>query len=391
MSQLAETKSADSPKVSSYISFKNETDGTLHFTLDNINVSFANGIRRTILSDIPTLVFNCFPHKNCDAIFHKNTSRLNNEILKQRLSCIPIHLTDHDLPYSELVVEIDMKNESENTIDVTTEYFKVKNEKTGKYLKNSVVKKMFPPCPITNDYILFARLRPEISGVSTGEEISIHAKMSLHTANEDGAFNVASTCAYKFTPDKIKQDEAWQSILSQMSAEEKEDTVNLTLRKKNWYNHEGMRHHKNDSFEFKLESVGVFENTYLVWKACDILIEKLNKIATEAITGETLPCEKSINTIQNSFDITLINNGYTIGKRIEYMLHKNYYQGDKVKLLSYVGFRKNHPHDEDSIIRIGFIQDNLGEGSLEVSTRKIVKEACEDAISLLNSIKPEFI
>ena len=57
-----------------------------------------------------------------------------------------------------------MKNESENTIDVTTKYFKVKNEKTGKYLKNSVVKKMFPPCSITNDYILFARLRPEISG-----------------------------------------------------------------------------------------------------------------------------------------------------------------------------------------------------------------------------------
>ena len=82
---------------------------------------------------------------------------------------------------------------------------------------------------------------------------------------------------------------------------------------------------------------------------------------------------------------------YTIGKIIEYMLHKNYYQGDKVKLLSYVGFRKNHPHDEDSIIRIGFIQDKLDEGSLEISTRKIVKEACEDAISLLNSIKPEFI
>ena len=61
MSKSEEAKST--PKSNSYISFKNEQDGILHFTLDNINVSFVNGIRRTILSDVPTLVFNCFPHK----------------------------------------------------------------------------------------------------------------------------------------------------------------------------------------------------------------------------------------------------------------------------------------------------------------------------------------
>ena len=376
----------DSPKVNSYISFKGETDGTLHFTLDNTNVSIVNGIRRTILSNIPTLTFNCFPHKDCDATFHINTSRLNNEILKQRLSCIPIHITDHDLPYSELVVEINMKNESENTIDLTTQYFKVKNEKTGKYLQDSVVKKMFPPCPITKDYILFARLRPKIVTIAPGEEISISAKMSLHTAEEDGAFNVASTCAYKFTPDKIKQDEAWQTKSSQLSEEEK---VN-DLVKQNWYNNEGLRYYIKDSFEFALESVGVFPNEYLVWKACEVISDKLTKIATEAITGETIPCEKSVSTIKNSIDITLNNTGYTIGKMIEFMLHENYYKGKKARLLSYVGFRKKHPHDEYSIIRIGFIEE-IGESPLEVAAKQLIKEACDDLIAVLNEIKQEFV
>ena len=81
------------PKASSHLlSFKGEQDGILTFVIDGLNVSFINAIRRTILSDIPTLVFNCFPHDQNDAAIHINTTRLNNEVLKQRLSCIPIHI-----------------------------------------------------------------------------------------------------------------------------------------------------------------------------------------------------------------------------------------------------------------------------------------------------------
>ena len=34
----------------------NEQDNILKFTLSNTNVSFANALRRTIISDIPTVV-----------------------------------------------------------------------------------------------------------------------------------------------------------------------------------------------------------------------------------------------------------------------------------------------------------------------------------------------
>ena len=131
MSSIAATPSQ--PKSSTLLSFKGEENGILTFTIEGINVSFVNGIRRTILSDIPALVFNCFPHDKNDADIHINTTRLNNEVLKQRLSCIPIHISELSLPYKELVVEINMKNESENTIDVTTEHFKIKNITSGKY------------------------------------------------------------------------------------------------------------------------------------------------------------------------------------------------------------------------------------------------------------------
>jgi len=372
------------------LSFKGEQNGILSVTINDLNLSFINGIRRTILSDIPTLVFNCFPHDKNDANFHINTSRLNNEILKQRLQCIPIHISDLDLPYKELVVEINMKNESENTVDVTTEHFKIKNTTTDTFLQESATRKIFPPCPITGDYILFARLRPQVSTIAPGEELSISAKMSIHTAGEDGTFNVASTCAYKFSPDKTKQDDAWQSKLAEISAEEKEHPEVIALLQQNWYNHEGLRYFKENSFEFKVETLGVYTNEVLIKKACEILIAKLTSIGEKAI-GD-LPVEKSISTIENAVDVRLDGIGYTIGKIIECILHQDYYQGDKIKTLSYVGFRKNHPHDEHSIIRMGFITDPHKEDHIPLinAGKGLIRNACDGAIKVLEEILADF-
>jgi DNA-directed RNA polymerase alpha subunit len=49
-------------KLDTYISARDEEGGVLTFTLSNINVSIANGLRRTILSDIPVIAFKTFPH-----------------------------------------------------------------------------------------------------------------------------------------------------------------------------------------------------------------------------------------------------------------------------------------------------------------------------------------
>ena len=91
---MAESAQAVVTSPTLYIEAKEDHYMLLEFTLRNIDVSIANAIRRTILSDIPTIAFKTFPHDKNLAIIHKNTSRLNNEILKQRLACIPIHIKD---------------------------------------------------------------------------------------------------------------------------------------------------------------------------------------------------------------------------------------------------------------------------------------------------------
>ena len=78
-----------------------EKNGILNFKLEGINVSLANALRRTIISDIDTVVIKTFPHSENQANIMINTTRFNNEILKPRLSCIPIHIQDLETPLEE--------------------------------------------------------------------------------------------------------------------------------------------------------------------------------------------------------------------------------------------------------------------------------------------------
>ena len=131
----------------------------------------------------------------------------------------------------------------------------------------------------------------------------------------------------------------------------------------------------------------MYKNEALVHKACEILIAKLQNIH-DTIENEGV-IEKSITTIPNSMDINLKNTGYTVGKIIEFMLHKNNYQGEQDKNLTYVGFRKNHPHDDDSVIRIGMVDRGDNEGYKEVAVAN-TRSACNDAIQVLSDIMSEF-
>ena len=108
----------------------------LTFTLAGIDVSVANGLRRIILSEIPSLVFRTTPYEENKCDIKQNTSRLNNEIIKQRLSCIPIHVTDLSIPWNKFEVEVRKENTDFAPIVVTTEDFKIKDMSTDSYLSH---------------------------------------------------------------------------------------------------------------------------------------------------------------------------------------------------------------------------------------------------------------
>ena len=118
------------PKVTNL----SDENGKLAFRISNINVSLANAVRRIILSEIPAVVFRTSPHEKNTANIIVNTSRFNNEIIKQRLSCIPIHITDTSFDIKNYIIEIDKKNTTDTIQFATTEDIKVKNIQLYSYI-----------------------------------------------------------------------------------------------------------------------------------------------------------------------------------------------------------------------------------------------------------------
>ena len=380
---------SESPSSKTYVNSKTPDGNQIQFHLHNVNYSIANALRRTIVSNIPSVVFKTFPHAENLTTIHKNTSRLNNEILRQRLECIPVHIKDVSMNFDELQVELDIKNTESVIRYVTTGDFKIKDLRSDTYLTDEAVKNIFPPDPFTKDYIIFCRLRQKISSDVPGEEIKLTSKLSVHTASESGAYNVASMCAYSFSPDKLKQDDEWQKKLAGFSEEEKEPET-LQFTEQDWKNHEAKRIYKKDSFDFKLESVGVFTAYELVRKACEIVISKLQTLHNKA-GSSNISIEKSDSTMPWSLDIKLENESYTIGKIIEFMLNKKYFT--ETRLLTYVGFRQEHPHDSDRFIRVAFNPSSEEDPTLDkfkIATNTLIQAACNELIELFRQISNEF-
>jgi len=323
------------------------------FTLSGINVSLANAIRRTVLSDIPTLAFYTETHKDNQCDITINTSRLHNEILKHRLSCIPVHEKDLSILPGNYVLELDEKNETDNMLIVTTEHFRIRNKTNGNYLTKEEVRRIFPPHPKTNSFIDFARLRPNIGDNIPGEQLKLTAEFSAHTAKENSMYNVVSKCSYGNTIDFIKANQIWDEHKERLVADEmtKEE---IDMQEQNFRILDQQRHFIPDSFDFVVQTIGVFDNTEIIKKACIVLQNKMVDIV-KSIDSDTIPILNSETTMDFCFDIILENEDYTIGKVLEFILYERYYVTDKI--LTFCGFKKFHPHNQESTIRLAYVQN----------------------------------
>ena len=359
-----------------------EENNVLLFTMSNINHSLANSLRRIILSDIPTLIFRTFPHSDSKVNISINTTRLNNEIIKQRIGCIPIHMNDTDFPYQDYVVEVDKQNNS-NTIELlTTEDFKIKNISTEKYLSSTATKELFPPDLITGDYIPITRLRPKLSENIEGEQLQFVATFDIGTAREDGMYNVVSSCAYGATTDTVKANDVWNDKQKELIKTDV-DVEEIEFQKANWFLLDAKRITIPYSFDFNIESVGVFSNFNLIYKACDIMINKCKNIISMIEAGDVNIEMNDNTTVNNEFIITLKNEDYTLGNALNYFLYEKYYLGNKT--LSFVGFRVPHPHIPNGIIRMAF------ENVSDITTvSQYLTLAAEDVITTFTNIQNKF-
>jgi DNA-directed RNA polymerase alpha subunit/DNA-directed RNA polymerase subunit L len=371
-------KRKDEPILSEVID--NDHKGILSFRLSNTNVCFANAIRRTILSDIDNCCILSENNATNQVNIDKNTGRLHNEILKHRLSCIPVHYAGSIDEMQEFcdtyILEIDCNNETDILQFVTTENFKLKNKKSGEMMDFQKTKKIFPPNKISQDYIDFSRLRPKITDSIPGEVLKLSAEFSISNAKVNAMYSVVSKCTYSNTIDARLADEKWSILEREIKARNpgisKED---LKFEQNNFAFLDRARCFTPDSFDFIVQGLGVFSNRDIVRLSLEVLISKFIKMQQEKTP--IIPAE---STMINSFDIILIDEDYTIGKIIEFIIYQNFYVDEPI--LTFCGFKKFHPHDTKSTIRIAFKSSNDTH-----LIQNIINRASQYSIEVIQHIK----
>jgi DNA-directed RNA polymerase subunit L len=386
-------------KPTAKVSNINNKDGKrLTFTLKGVLPSFANAIRRTILSDIPLIGFVTTPHEESRATIVKNTSRFNNEYLKQRLSCIPIYSGDlkdakdgrisNTKLVGEYAVELHVKNKTDSMLWVTTNDFRLIDKSsgqavehgdkaTGEAIENSekIMEQLFPPFVSVNDtkhYIDIMSLRPFISDSQPGEEIHLTCEFSICLAKKNSCYNVARLITYSNTVDLNLQAKKI-AVLKETAKLEGKTKAEIDFDVRNFELLEGKRLFIPNSFEFIVESLGIYKNKVLVQHACSVLADSLNAMLDAMIQSDDAVItvfRNTENTIPNCWDIVLHGEDYTLGTMLQDKLYQNFYPRSNTKveeidesahevtslthMLNFCGFKKEHPHATSSIIRVGF-------------------------------------
>ena len=320
-------------------------DDMLTFTLKNTDVSIANALRRTILGNIRAVVI-----AKTDCSITVNTTRFNNEILKQRFACIPICLSPNEEEIKTFSLELNKSNSTAATVMVTTEDFKIiENGKPSS-------KQLFLPDPMTKQYIDILRLRPKMGSVV--ESIQMTAVLSITTGSQTGTANMGN-CFYKCTLNHEKAEQEWAK-----------KGIDDKHAKKDWDLLDAKRYFIPNSFDFTVESYGlaIYSPTQLVQIACKV-IEK------DLLTFNEILIKPSDTTMEKCVDIILPNCDYTIGKILEYYLFTSKFNTD----ITYITFLKNHPHDKHGILRIAFKEDQR-----EESITALFLEACKESVKYYN-------
>lgn len=349
-------------------------DDMLKFNIHNVDVSIVNGLRRTILSNIETLVFK---GTNDSITIHKNTTKFNNEYMKHRLMNIPIFINDvskFDSIVNKYIVEVNETNETLEKKYITTEHFKIKNKDTEEYLPKSEVEKIFPRDPMTNEFILLTILYPNYNKKNEpNETLHFESNIDKGTSNENSCWNVVHNVCYENYRDIDKISQIMSSM-GEQSPQEKRDFEIL----------DAQRIYIPNKFIMRLQSLGIFSNNELIVKACDIIMYKLNKINeyvsgnSKLLTKDEVRFNETNGTstqeeveqlrqqycnlyIDDEFRVfELKDDDYTIGKIIE--KHFNLMYG---KNLDYIGFKKEHPTRKEAYIYLKYKSDVSAENIYE--------------------------
>ena len=315
---------------------------SITFDLNNfskeIKISFANSLRRTILSYINTYIID-----NNSIIFYENNSILNNEFLKHRLTLIPIISDIKDIDYDNIVISCKKENEEEYIQSIYVDDFICMDTKKNVLIDNNIIFK-YPK-------ILFCKLK-------NNQQISFESKLINGTTEYSGAFHTCvSVCFYTFKIDQEKVNE----ITSNMTESDKirfNTQENERIYEKNSIGEPNV-------YNFSIESNGFYEPLKIVKLGIDILLDRLNIIKIELRN----PKSKKITLIENIenpdfYDFLIDHEDETVGNLLSTYITYN-------PEVFYCGYIIEHPLKYNILLRLKLKENNTLDNNIKIIENNI--------------------
>lgn len=301
------------------------------FEIHEIDLAIINSIRRVILTDIP--IPGIIGEEDPTVNIILNTGPLHNEIISHRIGLIPICLTEEDVENYEdnsIELELNVKNTGVKKLNIDTSM--ITGKKNGADLTKQELLKMFPSNFVTKSNILITRLR-------TDEHLHFKARVVKKSARYNAAFSPVSLCNHSYIQDPTEAIKK-ESILDKERA---------------YYKN---KYGDPNAIKFDIESINTYlEPKYLVNKAIEIIIEKLNKLR-DNITSENSTDVKieQFQTIENTYEFHINDEDDTLGNIIQSLLHNKYIREKKTLIndinCTYIGYICPHPLKSLMILRI---------------------------------------
>ena len=341
----------------SYITNFQIKEDSLNFDLNNqtnkINISLANAIRRTIISDVSTYTID---DKTIN--FYSNNSILNNEFLSHRLALIPIISNLENINYEELIISCNKSNESENIENIYVKDFLCKNSVTDEVIENNVLFKY--------SNILFSKLK-------YNQELIFEAKLVKNNSENGGSFYCpVSTCIYSF---KIDEEQV-KKVTEKMTYEEKRSFNTLQNQRLYELNNEG----NPNVYQFSIESIGFYEPKYILLSGLKLLIDRLNNLKLEFRNKKSKKVVLAEDDENPDFFYFLIDNeNETLGN-----LLSTYITYDKN--VFYCGYVIEHPLKKNFLFKIKLKENNNLDNIL-----LIIEDNIDIINNILSSIEKEII
>jgi DNA-directed RNA polymerase subunit L len=390
----------------------NKDKNKMHITLQNVHYSVANSLRRSIMSLVKTVGFRALPYEHSTINIEKNDTYLNNEIIKHRISMIPVYIAD-DMELDDYEFIIDEVNNTNTIQMVDTSHFKIRRISTSTMLKESEVRRILPPNTLTGDFIPIVKLKPkyytdlgmrQLNEVSSNINIpnttpislKLTAKLVRSNGMENGHFSPVCTCAYGNTIDQtiIKQlEDEYVSTTNKKNAELGLSAIDEEILRRRFKINEVYKYYKTDdygepnSFDFVIESIGQYTPIELIHRGFLELITEIDKFI-EAVRTRNIELVdiKPSKIVGNGFEILAKNMNDTLGNIIQCYLVNNcclYDLGDE-RTLESVTYNKIHQLEDKVLFTVRCLKMGMDE-----TINDIFIPGCQNLITHLKELNSD--